>query len=226
MSKKVLIIPITIALLLMTACGSSKLEAPIAVDEQVASDQSSETSESSVTNDSTESTESNTPSSSSTTTESSESADQTSTDSADTANTQEPYIFPDFTLQKLDGTSAQLYDFKDKVIVINFWATWCHYCDQEMPLIETLSKNDQYQVLAINVGEDSDTIQKYLDEKGLSLDVYLDEDQSLAGQFSVTGFPTSVFIGPDFEYLYAYPGMLDQKTLDSILTSIDDYLAQ
>lgn len=223
MSKKIRIIPIAIALLLMTSCSSSKLEAPITVDKQATAEQSAETSTSTVTNNSAES---NSQSSSDTSAESSESKDQSSSEPTNTSDAQAPYIFPDFSLEKLEGTTAQLYDFKDKIIVINFWATWCHYCDQEMPLIETLSQNDKYQVLAINVGEDPETIHKYLEEKGLTLDVYLDEDQSLAGQFSVTGFPTSVFLGPDFEYLYAYPGMLDQETLDSILTSIDEYIAQ
>ncbi|MBF4694136.1 TlpA family protein disulfide reductase [Fusibacter ferrireducens] len=213
MYQKIRLIPIILVLLFTTACGSSKIEAPMAIDQQSPSDQSDVAAESTNPPESIEST-------------SDESTESTSAESTGSSNAQEAYIFPDFPLKKLDGTSAQLYDFKDKIIVINFWATWCHFCDLEMPLIESLSEKEKYQVLAVNVGEDPDTIQKYLDEKGLTLDVYLDEDQSLASQFSVTGFPTSVFIGPNFEYLYAYPGMLDEKTLDSILTSIDEYLAQ
>ncbi|GAU77938.1 TlpA disulfide reductase family protein [Fusibacter sp. 3D3] len=209
MSRKILVLTFLFALLLITACSNSEIETPIQVEEPSegtpATTASTDEIESSNTNEAPQDSDSATESSSA---------------------QQEPYIWEDFELKNLDGTTAQLYDFKDKIVVINFWATWCHFCDQEMPLIEALSQDDKYQVLAINVGEDTDTIQKYLDEKGLSLNVYLDEDQSLAGQFSVTGFPTTVFLGPNAEYLYAYPGMLDQKTLDSILASIDEYLAQ
>lgn len=203
MLKKNIILIIILALSLLTACANSDVKEAI-TEENI--DQNTLTAETEASSSDTE--------------------NQESAQSDAVSEAPEPYIWPDFTLKALEGSSTQLYDFKDKIIVINFWATWCTYCEIEMPLIEALSQNDKYHVLAVDVGEDAETVSKYLEEQGLSLNVYLDEDQSLASQFNVTGFPTTVFLGPDAEYLYAYPGMLEQNTLDSILKSIDEYLAQ
>ena len=211
MLKKNIILIIILSLSLLTACAKSDIKEAIS-EENINNTLTSEAEASPTEPDANPS--------------ESESKTQEPAQNDGDSEVYEPYIWPDFTLKALDGSTAQLYDFKDKIIVINFWATWCTYCEKEMPLIEALSKNDKYYVLAIDVGEDAETVNKYLESQGLSLNVYLDEDQTLASQFNVTGFPTSVFLGPDFEYLYAYPGMLEQTTLDCILKSIDEYLAQ
>ncbi len=151
-------------------------------------------------------------------------AEDTDQSNGTSESEKEPYIWPDFTLTSLDGETSQLYDYKDKIVIINFWATWCTYCKQEMPLIDELTQNEKYHVMAMDVGEDESTVTDYLDANGYNLNVFMDKDQSIAASFGVSGFPTTVFLGPNHEYLYAYPGMMDEKTLETILDALDEYL--
>lgn len=207
--KRILMLMLIFTLLLsLTACQSKNDLGGPSISEQDANETtSSDPSSSEIISNETASTSSE-----------SESQDSSSSE----ANT-EPFIFDDFPLKKLDGTMTSLYEQGDQIILLNFWATWCKYCEKEMPLLNELSKNEKYHVMAIDVGESAETVQKYLDDNGYDLDVYLDENNELASQFGVTGFPTTIFISSNFEYLYSYPGMLDDETLNSILKAIDDY---
>ena len=138
----------------------------------------------------------------------------------------EPTIVEDFELIALDGTKSNLYAYEDQIIVLNFWATWCVYCVEEMPLLDELDKRDDITVIAISVGEEAETVIKYIEDGGYDFDVYLDKEGTLASKFGVTGFPTSLFLGKDFEYFYSYPGMLKQDTFDSVLESIDEIVKE
>lgn len=138
----------------------------------------------------------------------------------------EPYIVEDFELTALDGTKSNLSQYEGQIIVLNFWATWCGYCVEEMPLLNEMDKRDDITVVAISVGEDAETVKKYIEEGGYDFDVYLDEEGTLASKFGVTGFPTSLFLGKDFEYFYSYPGMLEQETFDSVLEAIDEIVKE
>lgn len=145
---------------------------------------------------------------------------------AEPTTEQEPFYIPDFKLKTLDGKETNLYAYKGQIIVINLWATWCKYCIKEMPLLDELDKRDDVTVLAISVNEDQKTVQDYIDKYGYQMPVFLDEKGELASMFGVTGFPTSLFLGPDFEYFYLYPGMLEQNTIDSILEGIDEIMKE
>lgn len=148
----------------------------------------------------------------------------TSDNTVETTAEPEPYYIPDFKLTTLGGEETSLSAYEGQLIVINFWATWCKYCIEEMPLLDELDKRDDVTVLAISVNEDQKTVQDYIDEHGYQMPIFLDEKGELASMFGVTGFPTSLFLGPDFEYFYLYPGMLEQNTIDSILEAIDEIM--
>jgi len=135
------------------------------------------------------------------------------------------YYFDDLALKSLSGEEKSLFDYEGDLIILNFWATWCTYCEQEMPLLDELHQQDGISVIAIDVGEDADTVQEYVDRYDYHLDFYLDEDSELASTFSVSAFPTTFFIGPDFEYYYSYPGMLTEEYLTQILDAIENYQA-
>lgn len=142
-------------------------------------------------------------------------------DSSVTNENYEPMILDDFKLLTLDGEETSLYAYEGKTILINFWATWCGYCVQEMPVLDAFNERDDLVVLAISVGENEKTVRKYIEENGYSFEVFLDESGELGGTFGVTGLPTTLFLGPDFEYFYSFPGMLTEETLTEILTVID-----
>lgn len=151
---------------------------------------------------------------------------ETDTTEAQSTTQPEPYIVEDFQLTALDGTKSNLYAYEGQIIVLNFWATWCGFCVEEMPLLDEMDKRDDITVIAISVGEDAETVKKYIEEGGYDFDVYLDKEGILASKFGVTGFPTSLFLGKDFEYFYSYPGLLEQTTFDSVLEAIDEIVKE
>jgi thiol-disulfide isomerase/thioredoxin len=142
------------------------------------------------------------------------------------AESKTPFIVEDFALTALDGTKTNLYQYEGQIIVLNFWATWCGFCVEEMPLLDEMDKRDDITVIAISVGEEAETVKKYIEDGGYDFDVYLDQEGTLASKFGVTGFPTSLFLGKDFEYFYSYPGMLEQGTFDSVLEAIDEIVKE
>ena len=71
---------------------------------------------------------------------------------------------PDFTLVSLNGKEVSLSNFRGKFVLVNFWATWCGFCDMEMPDLQKFSnENDDIVVLAVNVMEEKNIVQEYID---------------------------------------------------------------
>ena len=106
------------------------------------------------------------------------------------------FIAPDFALTTLDSESIRLSEQRDKVVLVNFWATWCPPCRAEMQDIQLAwqTHSDDFVVLAINNGEDAETIRRYASEARLSFPILLDTDGSIAQKYRVQGMPTSFFI--------------------------------
>ncbi|MDX9722380.1 MAG: TlpA disulfide reductase family protein [Myxococcota bacterium] len=107
---------------------------------------------------------------------------------------------PAFTLPKLKGGKAKLSDYKDKVVVLSFWATWCAPCLQELPLLDALAKKYEDQglvVLAIDV-DASDTagsVRSTVKRLGLEMPVLLDVDSAVLASYNPQGScPFTVFI--------------------------------
>jgi len=110
---------------------------------------------------------------------------------------------PAFTLKGLDGDSVSLSDFRGHPIVINFWASWCPPCRDEMPvMVEAYRahKDSGLIILAVN-GRDQETsmraIRRFVAEFQMSFPVLLDEHGSVRKRYRLRGLPTSVFIGAD-----------------------------
>ena len=105
----------------------------------------------------------------------------------------------DFELPMLDGTTFRLSDHKDKIVVLDFWATWCGPCVMALPdYIAATSKFDESKVMfvAVNLQESSDEIRAFLSDKQLSPRVALDRSSAVAPTFQVSGIPHTVIIGP------------------------------
>lgn len=128
---------------------------------------------------------------------------------------------PDFTLMNLSGEEVSLSDYRGKIVLINFWATWCGFCDMEMPDLQRLDdENDDLVVLAVDVMEDKETVQKYIDEGGYNFEVVLDEKGDITKTYLVSGFPTSYFVDPDGILLGGVPGMMTYDQMNQILNDI------
>lgn len=107
---------------------------------------------------------------------------------------------PDFTLQTLEGDTVQLSDLKGQPVLINFWATYCGPCRDEMPAIERRYdkyKDTGFQVLAVNTGESELSMRTFLRSLDLSFPTLLDPKTQVTNEYNVTSLPHSFFIHPD-----------------------------
>ncbi|MGB5177839.1 MAG: TlpA disulfide reductase family protein [Gammaproteobacteria bacterium] len=106
---------------------------------------------------------------------------------------------PDFTLKDMDGESFALHDFRGKVVLINFWATWCPPCRKEMPALEALYKklgDESFAVLAVNQWEDPDHVFAYTGELNVfpTFPILFDPESAISEDYGVKGLPTSFLI--------------------------------
>ena len=105
-----------------------------------------------------------------------------------------------FDLKALDGTTLGSQDLTGRVVLLNFWATWCGPCKEEMPSLARLqSQFDPGRVRVVTVTTDMHPqgIKQFLDHLGINLPVVFDEDQELSRLFMVRGLPTTVLIDQD-----------------------------
>lgn len=103
----------------------------------------------------------------------------------------------DFKLKDLSGKEISLSDLKGKRVFLNFWASWCPPCKAEMPNIEKLyeeTKNSDLVIIAVNLGEDKDTVKSFIDKNNYNFTVLLDSNQSVAEKYNISSIPTSFFI--------------------------------
>ncbi len=104
---------------------------------------------------------------------------------------------PDFTLPTLDGETITLSDLRGHPLLINFWATWCPPCRQEMPAMQRVYERYRargFIVLAVNFRERADQVRPFVEDLGLTFPVLLDETGRVAAQYQVIGLPSSYFV--------------------------------
>jgi len=110
-----------------------------------------------------------------------------------------PRSVPEFSLPDMDGELHALQDYRGKVVLINFWATWCPPCRREMPALEQLYRKlgDQpFAVLAINQWEDADLVFAYMGDLNVfpSFPILFDPESKVSADFGVKGLPTSFLL--------------------------------
>lgn len=106
----------------------------------------------------------------------------------------------DFELSNLEGVKEKLSDYRGQLVFLNFWATWCGPCRSEMSAMEQVYKelkDDGFVILAVDLGEDRKTVQKFVDEYGLTFPVVLDETNAVGGQYDARSIPTTYLVGRD-----------------------------
>ena len=116
---------------------------------------------------------------------------------------------PDFTLKSVDGENLKLSEFRGEVVLINFWASWCGPCRQEMPLLSDL--HDKYRalgftVLGVNVEEDSAKARKLLQKMPVSFPVLFDNESVVSKQYDVVAMPSTVLVDRDGNMRYLHKG--------------------
>ncbi len=104
---------------------------------------------------------------------------------------------PTFTLESLQGEPVELSRYRGRVVVLNFWATWCPPCVTEMPSLERLSKLDKVTVLTVSVDRDLDILRNFVAQHGLTLTVARDPERRLAARYGTYKYPETYILGPN-----------------------------
>ncbi len=132
-------------------------------------------------------------------------------------------VAPDFVLESLDGRVVRLSDLRGKPVFVNFWATWCPFCVEEMPDMQKVydeRKQDGLVILAVNRAESENVIKKFLDtglDGKIKYIILLDRSDDVARAYIPFGMPVSYFIDRDGRIVNRKMGQL---TLDEIRTNV------
>lgn len=133
----------------------------------------------------------------------------------------------DFILKDLSGKSVRFSDFGGKVVLLNFWATWCLPCRVEMPAMERLYqayRNDGFVVVAVSVDRSPPVeVEAFVKELGLSFPVLHDRDERVSRLYSVPGVPASYLIDARGRILYRALGEYDWVGL-AARSAVEDLL--
>jgi peroxiredoxin len=116
---------------------------------------------------------------------------------------------PAFTLTGLTGQQAALSQYKGQVVMVNFWATWCGPCQQEMPLLDQMYKKFKpagFTLIGVNVDKDAPPVKELLARKPVSFPVLLDPANQVSKAYHVDEMPSSVIIDRKGEIRYIHRG--------------------
>ncbi len=129
---------------------------------------------------------------------------------------------PSWTLPDAQGNTVRLSDFRGRPTVLNFWATWCFPCREEMPLLaQAAQAHPEMSLIAINEGETPADVARFLDEIGVRLPlVVYDSQGAVATQYQVRGFPTTFFLDEQGVIRAIFLGGLDAEQLAQNLRTI------
>jgi len=128
----------------------------------------------------------------------------------------------DFTLMNLEMEKVSLSDYLGIPVMINFWATWCPPCKAEMPIIQQFLEDYQgeFIVLAVNVGENEDVVQTFVDENSYDFIYLPDNAKTTTFAYGISGYPTSIFIDREGWLQAMHIGELTEDLLSAYLQEI------
>jgi len=133
----------------------------------------------------------------------------------------EGMLAPCFTAEDLEGNKVSLEDLRGRPVIINFWATLCPYCIEEMPALDkALKENKDLVVLAVNIRENKTRVRDYLARYDYSFTVLLDTTGRVAGEYLVRNLPTTFFVDTHGKVRVRHVGMLQQDQLRRYLNLI------
>jgi peroxiredoxin len=133
---------------------------------------------------------------------------------------------PGLELRELDGRGHRLTDYRGKVVLVNFWATWCVPCRDEMPSMQRLKEElagKPFEVLAVNLDEPEARVRKFLSQMKVDFTVLLDPEKKVAKAWNARILPASFVIGPDGRIRYSLVGDLDWDR-EGVISRISELL--
>ncbi len=134
---------------------------------------------------------------------------------------------PDFTLKTIDDSTATLSDQKGKVVLLDFWATWCPPCRKALPHVQKLSADKELAdkglvVWAVNVGEPKEKASAFLEKNAYTFGVPMDTTKETMKAYGISGIPTQIVVGKDGKVAFVgvgYGGEAGEKALDDAINA-------
>jgi peroxiredoxin len=126
---------------------------------------------------------------------------------------------PDIMVKDLEGNDVRLSDYKGKLVFLNFWATWCPPCREEMPSMERLFqalKDRPFAMLAVSVDPSLRTVARFKAEFGYSFPILWDHEQEASRLYGTTGVPETFIIAPDGTLLFKIIGPDDWSKPENV----------
>jgi len=134
----------------------------------------------------------------------------------------EGQVAPDFALKSSTGENLRLSEYRGDVVMINFWATWCGPCRQEMPLLDELYTRYErvgFSLLGVNIDDDSRRAMQMIEELGVSFPVLFDARKEVSELYEVEAMPVTVLVDREGNVRYVHHGYkpgYEDKYLDQI----------
>ncbi len=134
---------------------------------------------------------------------------------------------PDFSLQSPDGQTIRLSSLRGQTVFLNFWATWCPPCREEMPTFQKLLDGGfgpvkgKVTVLAVNSLESDDQVHGFVSELRLTIPIVMDKEGAVGRQYGVVNLPVTYVIGPDGIIRYQQLGAMTPALLQDYLRGIN-----
>jgi len=119
---------------------------------------------------------------------------------------------PPLALADVEGRPYRLDDYRGKVVLVNFWATWCEPCREEMPSMNRLRASlagRPFEVLAVNLAESESRVRRFVEQLPLEFPVLMDRDGAAAKSWRTRLLPSSFLVGPDGRIRYSVVGGMD-----------------
>ncbi len=129
---------------------------------------------------------------------------------------------PDFALKSSSGENLRLSEYRGDVVMINFWATWCGPCRQEMPLLDELYSRYQrvgFNLLGVNIDDDSRRAMQMIEELGVNFPVLFDARKEVSKLYEVEAMPVTVLVDREGNVRYVHHGYkpgYEDKYLDQV----------
>lgn len=129
---------------------------------------------------------------------------------------------PDFALKNSSGENIRLSEYRGDVVMINFWATWCGPCRQEMPLLDELYSRYErvgFSLLGVNIDDDANRAMEMINELGLSFPVLFDATKEVSRLYQVDAMPVTVIVDREGNVRHVHQGYkpgYEQKYLDQV----------
>ena len=119
---------------------------------------------------------------------------------------------PALVLKDLQGGTHDLAQYRGKVVLVNFWATWCEPCRDEIPSMQKLKRKfagRPFEILAVNLAESENKVSEFLRRLPFDFTIVLDRNSAARRDWNVKVLPTSFVVGPDGRIRYSVVGDLD-----------------